>query len=223
MITLSEKFASRFIDEKEVKLLEKRLDNAYSALVDKSGKGNDFLGWFDLPVNFDKDEVERIKRASAKIKQNSDALIVIGIGGSYLGAKAALDFLKTPYYNQLEKDTPEIYFLGTSFSGEEIKAVLDICKNKRVSINVISKSGTTAEPAIAFRLVLAFMASKYTEEEQKERIYVTTDAHKGALLSFAKERATNALSSPTISAAGIRCFRQLGCSPLRWQAAILTK
>lgn len=214
MITLSEKFASRFIDEKEVKLLEKRLDNAYSALVDKSGKGNDFLGWFDLPVNFDKDEVERIKRASAKIKQNSDALIVIGIGGSYLGAKAALDFLKTPYYNQLEKDTPEIYFLGTSFSGEEIKAVLDICKNKRVSINVISKSGTTAEPAIAFRLVLAFMASKYTEEEQKERIYVTTDAHKGALLSFAKEKGYECFVVPDDIGGRYSVFSAVGLFPL---------
>ncbi|MDD4125501.1 MAG: glucose-6-phosphate isomerase, partial [Eubacteriales bacterium] len=126
MITLNEKFASRFIDAKETVLLEKKLGEAYTALVNKNGSGNDFLGWEDLPVNYDKQETERIKRAAAMIRGNSDALIVIGIGGSYLGTKAAVDFLKTPYYNQITKGYPEIYFLGNSFSGEEIKIVLDI-------------------------------------------------------------------------------------------------
>lgn len=214
MVTVNEKFASRFINKNEMASLTGSLEKVCDTLINKNGKGNDFLGWFDLPENYDKAEAERIKKAADKIKRNSDALIVIGIGGSYLGAKAALDFLKTPYYNQLEKNTPDIYFLGNSFSGEEIKLVLDICKNKRVSVNVISKSGTTAEPAIAFRLVLAFMASKYTEEEQKERIFVTTDARKGALLSFAKEKGYECFVVPDDIGGRYSVFSAVGLFPL---------
>ncbi len=214
MITLNEKFASKFIDQKELASLGKALEAAYSALNAKSGKGSEFTGWVDLPVNYDKNEVERIKKAAEKIRGNSDVLIVIGIGGSYLGAKAAVDFLKTPYYNQLSKNNPEIYFLGNSFSGEEIEIVLGLCREKRVAVNVISKSGTTAEPAIAFRLVRRFMESKYTKSELKDRIFVTTDAKKGALLSFAKNAGYERFTVPDDIGGRYSVFTAVGLFPL---------
>ncbi|MDD4125625.1 MAG: glucose-6-phosphate isomerase [Eubacteriales bacterium] len=136
------------------------------------------------------------------------------MGGSYLGTKAAVDFLKTPYYNQITKDYPEIYFLGNSFSGEEIKIVLDICRDKRVAVNVISKSGTTAEPAIAFRLIRGFMESKYTKEELKDRIFVTTDAHRGALLSFAKAEGYECFVVPDDIGGRFSVFTAAGLLPL---------
>lgn len=214
MITLNEKFATKFIDKAGAAALSKKLEEAYSALTMKNAAGNDFLGWEDLPVNYDKTEAARIKKAAEKIRGNSDALIVIGIGGSYLGAKAAVDFLKTPYYNQKKKNTPDIYFLGNSFSGEEIEVVFDICKNKRVAVNVISKSGTTTEPAIAFRLVRRFMESKYGEEELKDRIFVTTDAHKGALLSFAKAKGYECFVVPDDVGGRFSVFTAVGLLPL---------
>jgi len=214
MISLNEKFASSFIDTEKTKQMEERLSSAFETLTKKTGRGNDFLGWFTLPENHDKDEISRIKKAAEKIKANSDALIVIGIGGSYLGAKAAVDFLKTPYYNNLAEKTPEIYFLGNSFSGEEMNSVFEICKNKRVSVNVISKSGTTTEPAIAFRLVRKFMDSKYTEAELKNRIFITTDAHKGALLGFAKAKGYETFVVPDDVGGRFSVFTAVGLLPL---------
>jgi len=166
-----------------------RLADADRKIREKSGEGNDFLGWKDLPEDYDREELERIVAAGSKIASTADVLIVIGIGGSYLGARAALDFLRSPYYNSVparRKNCPEIYFLGNSFSGEEISDVLSLCDGRRVCVNVISKSGTTTEPAIAFRFVKEYMESRYTPDELKNRIFVTTDRKKGALLELAK-------------------------------------
>ncbi|MBO4860634.1 MAG: glucose-6-phosphate isomerase [Clostridia bacterium] len=213
MITLEEKFAQSFIGE-EAKQLAPRMEKAYRTLVSATGEGSDFLGWFDLPVNCDKEEISRIKAAAERIKRNSDAVIVIGIGGSYLGARAGVDFIKTPYYNQLAKDTPQVYFLGNSFSGGELETVLELCREKRVAVNVISKSGTTTEPAVAFRAVRDFMQSKYTEEELKERIFVTTDAHRGALLSFARAKGYETFVVPDNVGGRFSVFTAVGLLPL---------
>ena len=144
------------------------------------GRGSDFLGWRDLGVRPGSEEHVRIKAAAEKIRANSDVLLVIGIGGSYLGARAVIEYLKTPYHNQLKTGDPEVYFIGNSFSGSEFNAVMSLCEGKRVSVNVISKSGTTTESAVAFRLVREYMESRYGKKEAAERTYATTDARRGA-------------------------------------------
>ena len=173
----------RFGDGEKAEL-DALLAQADRKIREKNGEGNDFLGWIDLPDNYDREELKRIQAAGDRIAESSDVLIVIGIGGSYLGAKAALDFLRSPYYNSTDsrrKGRPEIYFLGNSFSGEEIADVLGLCEGKRVSVNVISKSGTTTEPSIAFRVFKEKLIEKYGKEGAKERIYATTDRARGAL------------------------------------------
>ena len=151
MICLEDKYALSFLDDGVIESLSASLKAADGYIRNRNGKGNDFTGWIDLPVNYDKEEFARIKAAANRICETSDALIVIGIGGSYLGAKAAIDFLRSPNYNCLPKKTPDIYFTGNSFSGDDLNEVLEMCKDKRVSVNVISKSGTTTESALAFR------------------------------------------------------------------------
>lgn len=163
---------------------------AHQMLHDKTGAGNDFLGWIDLPVDYDKEEFSRIQAAAEKIKDDSDILIVIGIGGSYLGARACIEALSHTFYNSLSKDqrkTPAVYFVGNNISGTYLKNLLDICEGKEVSVNVISKSGTTTEPAIAFRVFKKYMEEKYGKEEAKNRIFATTDKARGALLTLARE------------------------------------
>ena len=152
----------------------------------KNGKGNDFLGWRDLTVLPESEEHDRIKKCAARIRENSDVLLVVGIGGSYLGARAVIEYLKTPYHNQLKNGNPEVYFVGNSFAGGELNTVLSLCEGKRVSVNVISKSGTTTESAVAFRILREYMESRYGKEEAASRIIATTDANRGALLSLAK-------------------------------------
>ncbi len=150
-------------------------------LHNKTGAGNDFLGWLDLPLNYDKEEFARIKAAAQKIRSDSEVLIVIGIGGSYLGAKAAIDMLSHTFYNELPKEkrnTPEIYFVGNNISSTYIADLLEVIEGKEVSVNVISKSGTTTEPAIAFRIFKDYIEKKYGKEEARKRIYVTTDKEK---------------------------------------------
>lgn len=174
----------------EALLLQEQIKLAHHMLHKKSGAGNDFLGWIDLPVNYNKEEFENIKKAAEKIKNDSDILIVIGIGGSYLGARACIDALSHTFYNNLSKEqrnTPEIYYVGNNISGTYIKNLLELCEDKDVSVNVISKSGTTTEPAIAFRVFKKFMEEKYGREGAKGRIFATTDQQKGALLTLAKE------------------------------------
>lgn len=165
--------------------LTRSLKAADSWIRNRDGRGNDFLGWIDLPENYDREEFTRIQEAAIQIQQDSDILLVIGIGGSYLGARAVIEFLKGAYYNKSDKKTPDIYFIGNSFDGEELKTVLRLCEGKNFSVNVISKSGTTTESAIAFRIVREYMASVYSEEEMNRRIYATTDRTRGALKTLA--------------------------------------
>ena len=164
------------------------MELANEVLTSKTGAGNDFLGWVDLPETYDKDEFARIKKAAEKIKNDSEVLVVIGIGGSYLGAKAAIEFLSHSFYNNLPKDkrkTPEIYFAGTNMSGVYLQHLIDVVGDRDFSVNVISKSGTTTEPAIAFRVFKKMLEEKYGKEEAAKRIYATTDKAKGALKTLA--------------------------------------
>ena len=145
----------KFVSENELNELKTKVELVSEKLHNKTGAGNDFLGWLDLPVNYDKEEFARIKKAAEKIKNNSEVLVVIGIGGSYLGAKAAIEFLSHSFYNNLPKEkrnTPEIYFAGTNMSGVYLKHLIEAIGDRDFSVNVISKSGTTTEPAIAFRV-----------------------------------------------------------------------
>lgn len=181
-------FAKNFFNEDELKQIKPYVELANEVLTSKTGAGNDFLGWVDLPETYDKDEFARIKKAAEKIKNDSEVLVVIGIGGSYLGAKAAIEFLSHSFYNNLPKDkrkTPEIYFAGTNMSGVYLQHLIDVVGDRDFSVNVISKSGTTTEPAIAFRVFKKMLEEKYGKEEAAKRIYATTDKTKGALKTLA--------------------------------------
>ncbi len=170
-----------FVSEHELAAIEPQVHAAHKLLTEKSGLGNDFLGWTDLPTAYDKEEFARIKAAAKKIQADSDVLIVIGIGGSYLGARAAIELLKSPFYNNMKKDTPEIYFAGNNISADYLNTIIGLCEGKRVSVNIISKSGTTTEPALAFRVFREMLEKEYGKEGAKERIYATTDKARGTL------------------------------------------
>lgn len=187
-IKFNSSFANEFIRENDIKGLETQVLAAHNTVAQKNGLGNDFLGWVNLPFDYDKEEFARIKAAAKKIKEDTDVLIVIGIGGSYLGARAAIEFLKGPFYNNLRSDVPEIYFAGNNISGSYLSNLLQICENKRVSVNIISKSGTTTEPAIAFRVFRKLLEERYGEEEAAKRIYCTTDKARGTLKQLADEK-----------------------------------
>ena len=179
-----------FFAKEEISALQPYVDAAHEMLHNKTGLGNDFLGWIDLPNDYDKEEFERIKKAAKKIQSDSDVLVVIGIGGSYLGARAAIECLGHSFRNNLNKDdrkTPEIYFAGNNISSTYLMDLIDVIKDKDVSLNVISKSGTTTEPAIAFRVLKEFLENKYGKEEAAKRIYATTDSKKGALKQVSDE------------------------------------
>ncbi len=180
-LKFSEKYAKGFVAEHEIDAMLEQVKLAHKTVHEKTGMGSDFLGWLDLPVNYDKDEFAEIKKAAEKIKKNTDVFIVIGIGGSYLGARAAIEFIRSPMYNNIKKDTPDIYFAGNSISADYLNELLGICEGRDVSINVISKSGTTTEPAIAFRIFKKLLEDKYGAEGAKERIYCTTDKKRGTL------------------------------------------
>ena len=178
------------VSEKEINSIKEQVFIAHDTLHDKKGLGKEYLGWMDYPIEHDSKEFERIKEAAAKIKSDSQVLIVIGIGGSYLGARATIEALSHSFYNLLSSDvrkTPEIYFAGNNISTKYIRDLLDIVKGKDISINVISKSGTTTEPAIAFRIFKEYMEKKYGRQEASKRIYVTTDREKGALKKLAQD------------------------------------
>ncbi|OZM56182.1 glucose-6-phosphate isomerase [Lottiidibacillus patelloidae] len=182
--------ALSFFGEHELTYLNEKVEQAHKAIHEKTGAGNDYLGWVDLPSNYDQDEFTRIEKAAEKIKSDSDVLIVIGIGGSYLGAKSAIDLLNNTFYNELPKEKrqgPQVFFAGNNISSTYLKHLLDLIEGKDVSVNVISKSGTTTEPAIAFRIFRKLLEEKYGKEEARKRIYATTDASKGALKQLASE------------------------------------
>lgn len=179
-----------FFNENELNLMEAQCKTAVDTLMNGTGAGNDFLGWIDLPTNYDKDEFERIKKAAEKIKNESEVLVVIGIGGSYLGARATIEFLSHTFYNNQPKELrkgPEIYFAGQNISGKYLKELMEIIGDRDYSVNVISKSGTTTEPAIAFRFFKKHLEEKYGVEGARKRIYATTDAKKGALKKLATD------------------------------------
>ncbi|GGB36784.1 glucose-6-phosphate isomerase [Virgibacillus dakarensis] len=188
-ITFSYEKALAFMKKSELQSLDSFVTSAHNAIHNKTGAGNDFLGWVDLPKNHDKKEFDRIKSAAEKIKQDSDILLVIGIGGSYLGARAAIEMLNHSFRHQLTNDKnghPQVIFVGHHLSSTYMKELLDVLENKDISINVISKSGTTTEPAIAFRIFRKWLENKYGKEEAKKRIYATTDKEKGALKTLAE-------------------------------------
>lgn len=184
-IKLNSKYVGKYVNDDEIVGIRPQIEAAVKLLHDKTGLGNDFLGWLDLPVNYDKEEFDRIKLAAEKIKSNSDILIVIGIGGSYLGARAVIDLLKSPFYNSIKKDTPDIYYAGNNINPTYLQEILSICDGKDISVNVISKSGTTTEPALAFRIFKKLLEAKYGREGAKERIFCTTDKAKGTLKELA--------------------------------------
>lgn len=180
-LKLNTKYLADFINDDELAGIKAQVETAAEMLHSKSGLGNDFLGWVDLPTEYDKEEFERIKAAAEKIKANSDILIVIGIGGSYLGARAAIELLKSPLYNNIKKDTPDIYYVGNSINPTYLNEIISLCEGKDFSVNVISKSGTTTEPALAFRIFKKMVEDKYGKEEAKNRIFATTDKSRGTL------------------------------------------
>ena len=180
--------AMKFVREHEIESMKVQALNADARLKSRKGEGNDFLGWIDLPVNYDKEEFARIKKAAQKIQSDSDVLLVAGIGGSYLGARAAIEFLRHEFYNEMTKEarkTPRIYYIGNSMNGTYIEDVIDLLEGKDFSINVISKSGTTTETAIAFRVFRELLEKKYGRAEAAKRIYATTDKARGALKTLA--------------------------------------
>ena len=189
-VTFDYSKVSGFVKDTEVESMKKIVAAAKEELVSRNGAGNDFLGWIDLPTDYDKEEFARIKKAAEKIKSDSEVLVVIGIGGSYLGARAAIEFLRHNFYNMAPKSvrkTPEIYFAGNSISSTYITHLMDVIGDRDFSVNVISKSGTTTEPAIAFRIFKEMLEKKYGKAEAAKRIYATTDKARGALKKLATE------------------------------------
>ncbi|TWI52952.1 glucose-6-phosphate isomerase [Halalkalibacter nanhaiisediminis] len=179
-----------FFNQHEIDYMQGAVTAAHEALHNGTGAGSDYLGWIDLPSNYDREEFARIQKAAEKIKNDSDVLLVIGIGGSYLGARAAIEALNHSFYNILSKDerkTPQVFFVGQNISSTYIKDLLALIEGKDVSVNVISKSGTTTEPAIAFRIFRDYLEKKYGQEEARKRIFATTDREKGALKTLAND------------------------------------
>ena len=184
-LKLNDGYLKDFISEKEYAAIAPQVKTAHELLTSGKGPGSDFLGWVTLPRDYDKEEFARVQAAAERVKKNSDVFVVIGIGGSYLGARAAIEYLKSDRYNDLKKDTPDIYFTGNSISSTALSELVSICEGKDVSINMISKSGTTTEPAIAFRVFRELLEKKYGKEGARERIFCTTDRQKGTLKQLA--------------------------------------
>ena len=215
-----------FIKDHEVDSMKKLAEDAKELLVSKTGAGNDFLGWIDLPVDYDKDEFARIKKAAAKIQSDSEVLLVIGIGGSYLGARAAVEFLRHSFYNVVSKEirkTPEIYFVGNSISSTYIRHLMDVIGDRDFSINMISKSGTTTEPAIAFRVFKEMMEKKYGKEEAAKRIYATTDRVKGSLKHLATEEGYETFVVPDDIGGRFSVLTAVGLLPIAVSGADIDK
>ncbi|MFT3951402.1 MAG: glucose-6-phosphate isomerase [Oscillospiraceae bacterium] len=183
-VKLNTNYLRNFVKPHELDAIAAQVSAAHTLLSTRTGPGNDFLGWVDLPVGYDKDEFARIKAAAKRIQVSCEILIVIGIGGSYLGARAAIELLRSPFYNNLKKNTPDIYFVGNNISPVYLKEILSICEGKDLCVNVISKSGTTTEPALAFRIFKKLLEDKYGKDGAKDRIFATTDKARGTLKSL---------------------------------------
>lgn len=225
-VTFDYSLAKKFISEDEIKSMESIVETAKNTLVGKNGAGNDFLGWIDLPVDYDKDEFERIKKAAEKIQSDSEVLVVIGIGGSYLGARAAIEFLRHGFYNSVDKSirkTPEIYYAGNSISGTYLSQLVQTIGDRDFSVNIISKSGTTTEPAIAFRVFKEMLENKYGKEEASKRIYATTDKARGALKNLATEEGYESFVVPDDVGGRFSVLTAVGLLPIAVSGADLDK
>ena len=218
--------AAPFVRAEELENMKSAVMCAKDVLVGKTGAGNDFLGWIDLPVDYDKEEFARIKKAAEKIQNDSDVLLVVGIGGSYLGARAAIEFLSHSFYNVLPKGkrkTPEIYFIGNSISSKYIQDLKDVLEGKDFSVNIISKSGSTTEPAIAFRVFKKMLIEKYGKEEANKRIYATTDRAKGALKNLANEEGYESFVVPDDVGGRFSVLTAVGLLPIAVSGADIDK
>ena len=218
--------AGKFIRDEEFVQMKEAADVARETLEKKTGAGNDFLGWIDLPTDYDKEEFARIKKAAEKIKGDSDVLIVIGIGGSYLGARAAIEFLRHGFYNSVDKNvrkTPEIYYAGNSISGTYLSQLIETIGDRDFSVNVISKSGTTTEPAIAFRIFKELLEEKYGKEEAAKRIYATTDRAKGALKVLSTEEGYETFVVPDDVGGRFSVLTAVGLLPIAVSGADIDK
>lgn len=225
-VTFDYSKAAGFISDHEVESMKKIALQAKETLLSKEGAGNDFLGWVDLPVDYDKDEFARIKAAAERIKEDSEVLVVIGIGGSYLGARAAIEFLRHGFYNNLPKEvrkTPEIYYAGNSISGTYLKGLVDVIGDRDFSVNIISKSGTTTEPAIAFRVFKDMLEKKYGKEGAAKRIYATTDKAKGALKNLATEEGYETFVVPDDVGGRFSVLTAVGLLPIAVSGADIDK
>lgn len=225
-VTFDYSKASSFIQEHEMEYMSELAAQAKDKLVAKTGAGNDFLGWIDLPVDYDKEEFGRIQKAAEQIRTDSEVLLVIGIGGSYLGARAAIDFLGHSFANVVSKDirkSPEIYYVGNSISSTYIKDLMDVVGNRDFSINMISKSGTTTEPAIAFRVFKEILEKKYGKKEAAKRIYATTDKARGALKNLATEEGYETFVVPDDVGGRFSVLTAVGLLPIAVSGADITK
>ena len=225
-VTFDYSKAKIFIHDHEVESMKGIAAAAKDVLVSRSGAGNDFLGWIDLAVNYDKDEFARIQKAAAKIQSDSEVLVVIGIGGSYLGARAAIEFLRHNFYNMVSKEvrkTPEIYYAGNSISSTYLKHLIDVIGDRDFSVNIISKSGTTTEPAIAFRIFKEMLEKKYGKEEAAKRIYATTDKARGALKNLATEEGYESFVVPDDIGGRFSVLTAVGLLPIAVSGADIEK
>lgn len=225
-VTFDYSKAKTFISEHEVTSMKKIAQAAKEELLSKSGAGNDFLGWIDLPVDYDKEEFARIQKAAEKIQSDSEVLLVIGIGGSYLGARAAIEFLRHNFYNMVSKEirkTPEIYYVGNSISSTYLKHLIDVIGERDFSVNIISKSGTTTEPAIAFRVFKKMLEEKYGKEEAAKRIYATTDKERGALKNLASEEGYESFVVPDDIGGRFSVLTAVGLLPIAASGADIGK
>ena len=220
---LNDKYLSDFIGEHEYDGVAAEVKAAHKVLHDGSGLGNDFLGWLNLPTDYDKEEFARIKKCAEKIKKDTDVFIVIGIGGSYLGARAAIEFLSSQNYNLTCKDTPQIFFTGNSISSSALAEIMELCEGKDVSVNMISKSGTTTEPAIAFRVFREMLEKKYGKEGARERIYCTTDKAKGTLKALADEEGYETFVVPDDVGGRFSVLTAVGLLPIAVSGADIDK
>ena len=225
-IVFDDSRAAGFVSAEEMDNMKATVLCAKDVLMNKTGAGNDFLGWIDLPVNYDKKEFQEIKAAAEKIQSDSDVLLVVGIGGSYLGARAAIEFLSHSFYNVLPKGkrkTPEIYFVGNSISSKYIQDLKDVLEGKDFSVNIISKSGTTTEPAIAFRVFKDLLIDKYGREEANKRIYATTDKAKGALKNLADQEGYQTFVVPDDVGGRFSVLTAVGLLPIAVSGADIDK
>ena len=225
-VTFDYSLAKKFISDDEIKSMEAIVAAGKETLVNKTGAGNDFLGWIDLPVNYDKDEFARIKKAAAKIQSDSEVFIVIGIGGSYLGARAAIEYLRHCFYNSVDKSvrkTPEIYYAGNGLSSTYLAQLIETIGDRDFSVNIISKSGTTTEPAIAFRIFKEMLEKKYGKEEASKRIYATTDKSRGALKNLANEEGYDSFVVPDDVGGRFSVLTAVGLLPIAVRGADLDK